>query len=52
MTEIYELLYADENLEEVGGYISKYYERNLINILNQDIDYILDNMNDIEKLFD
>ncbi len=52
MTEIYELLYDDENLEEVGGYISKYYERNLINILNQDIDYILDNMNDIEKLFD
>lgn len=52
MIKIYELLYDDINLLETSGYLAKYYENKRINIFDKDLDYVLDNINYIEKLFD
>lgn len=52
MIKIYDLLYEDIDLSELSGYTAKYYEDKKINIFDKDLDYVLDNMNNIEKLFD
>ena len=52
MMKIYELLYEDENLGEISGYIAKYYLKKIIDIFEKKSDYALENMNQIEKLFD
>ena len=52
MITIDELLYEDENLEEINGYIAKYYLKKIIDIFDKKSDYVLENMNQIEKLFD
>ena len=52
MIKILDPLYEDDDLLQISGYIAKYYTKEKINIFDKEVDYTLENMNHIEKLFD
>lgn len=52
MVKIYELLKNNPSNELIDGYIAKYYKPYSIDILTDDVNYILDNIRYIEILFD
>ena len=46
------IISEDNDLLQISGYIAKYYTKEKINIFDKEVDYTLENMNHIEKLFE